>query len=94
MYMGSVEALRSPPECRGVDQIMDPKRLNLHLERRRTAIMCPRYQTDNSRVLESCSQCMGGLPILERLFLLWLHLRRFAGQSCSLTRRKDRGPGA
>lgn len=82
MDVYGIEALLGLPEFRVVDQVVGPKRLELHLQRRETSIVCPRCQTCCSRVQESRPRCMRDLPILERPVLLWLHLRRFECQEC------------
>ncbi len=82
MDVYGIEALLGLPEFRVVDQVIGPKRLELHLQRRETSIVCPRCQTCCSRVRESRPRCMRDLPILERPVLLWLHLRRFECHEC------------
>jgi len=82
MDVYGIEALLSLPEFRVVNQGIRPKRLDAHLERRDTSIVCPRCQTCCSRVKERRSRRMRDLPILERPVLLWLHLRRFECQEC------------
>src|SRR5881296_3560634 len=82
MDVYGIEALLGLPEFRVVDQVIGPKRLELHLQRRDTSIVCPRCQTCCSRVQESRPRCIRDLPILERPVLLWLHLRRFECQGC------------
>src|SRR2546423_7204909 len=82
MDVSSIEALLGLPEFRVVDQVICPKRLELHLERRDTSIVCPHCQTCCSHVKESRPRCLRDLPILERPVLLWLHLRRFECHEC------------
>jgi transposase len=82
MDVYGIEALLGLPEFHVVNQVIRPKWLDVHLERRDTAIVCPRCRTCCSRVLESRPRCIRDLPILERPVLLWLHLRRFACQAC------------
>jgi len=82
MDVYGIEALLSLPEFRVVNQVIRPKRLDAHLERRDTSIVCPRCQTCCSRVKERRSRRIRDLPILERPVLLWLHLRRFECQEC------------
>ena len=53
MDVYGIEALLGLPEFRVVDQVIGPKRLELHLQRRETSIVCPRCQTCCSRVQES-----------------------------------------
>lgn len=82
MDVYGIEALLALPEFRVMDQVIGPKRLDLHLERRDTSIVCPRCQTSCSRVQDSRPRRIRDLPILERPVLLWLHLRRFECQEC------------
>jgi transposase len=82
MDVYGIEALLGLPEFRVIDQVIRPKRLDLHLQRRDASIVCPRGQTSCSRVQESRPRGMRDLPSLERPVLLWLHLRRFACPEC------------
>ena len=82
MDVYGIEALLGLPEFHVIDQVIGPKRLDLHLERRDTSIVCPRCQTCCSRVNDSRPRCIRDLPILERPLLLWLHVRRFECQGC------------
>jgi transposase len=82
MDVYGIEALLALPEFHVVNQVIRPKRLDLHLERRDTSMVCPRCQTCCARVLESRPRCFRDLPILERPVVLWLHLRRFACHAC------------
>ena len=82
MDVDGIETLLGLPEFHVIHQIIGPKRLDMHLERRNSAIVCPHCQTCCSRVLESRPRCIRDLPILERPVVLWLHLRRFACQTC------------
>lgn len=82
MDVYGIEALLGLPELHVIDQVIHPKRLDLHLERRETSIVCPRCQTCCSRVKERRSRCLRDLPILERPVMLWLHLRRFECAGC------------
>lgn len=82
MDVYGIEALLALPEFRVMDQVIGPKRLDLHLERRDTSIVCPRCQTWCSRVQDSRPRRIRDLPILERPVLLWLHLGRFECQEC------------
>ena len=77
-----IEAFLGLPEFRVIHQVMSPKQLELHLERRDAFIVCPRCQTRCSRVQDSRPRCLRDLPVLERPVLLWLHLRRFACAAC------------
>ncbi len=82
MDVYGIDALLGLPEFRVFDQVIRPKRLELHLQRRESAIVCPRCQTCCCRVQESRSRCIRDLPILERPVVLRLHLRRFACSEC------------
>ena len=82
MDVYGIEALLGLPEFRVVDQVIHPHRLDVHLQRRATSIVCPRCQTCCCHVQESRPRCLRDLPILERPVLLWLHLRRFACPDC------------
>ena len=77
-----IEALLDLPEVRVIAQVLGPKQLELHLERRENTIVCPRCQTCCSRVKESRPRCLRDLPILEHPTVLWLHLRRFECPAC------------
>ena len=77
-----IEALLDLPEVRVIAQVLGPKQLELHLERRENTIVCPRCQTCCSRVKESRPRCLRDVPILEHPTVLWLHLRRFACPAC------------
>jgi transposase len=82
MDVYGIEALLGLPEFRVVNQVIRPKRLDVHLQRRDTSLVCPRCQTCCARVQESRPRCLRDLPILERPVLLWLPLRRFECQGC------------
>jgi transposase len=82
MDVYGIEALLGLPEFHVIDQVIRAKRLDLHLERRETSIVCPRCQTCCCRVQDSRPRCIRDLPIFERPVLLWLHLRRFACPDC------------
>lgn len=77
-----IEALLDLPEFRVTDQVLGPTQLELHLERRENAIVCPRCQTCCSDVKESRPRCIRDWPILERPTVLWLHVRRFECRAC------------
>ena len=77
-----IEVLLDLPEFRVIDQVLGPTQLELHLERRENAIVCPRCQTCCSGVKESRLRCLRDLPILERPTVLWLHVRRFECRAC------------
>lgn len=82
MDVYGIEALLDLPEFHVIDQVIRPKRLDVHLERRDTSIVCPRCQTCCSRLKERRSRGIRDLPILERPVMLWLHLRRFECSGC------------
>ena len=82
MDVYGIESLLGLPGFRVVNQVILPKRLELHLQRRDTSIVCPRCQTCCSRVQDSRLRCIRDLPILERPVVLCLHLRRFECQQC------------
>jgi transposase len=82
MDFHGIETLLGLPEFRVIAQVLGPKQLDLHLERRDTHIVCPRCQTCCSRVKESRPRCIRDLPILEHPVMLWLHMRRFACPDC------------
>src|SRR5437764_9336587 len=82
MDVYGIEALLGLPACRVVNQVIRPQRLDVHLQRRDTSLVCPRCQTCCSHVKESRPRCLRDLPILERPVLLWLHLRRFECHEC------------
>ena len=82
MEVYGIEALLGLPALHVIDQVIRPKRLDLHLERRETSIVCPRCQTCCSRVQERRSGCLRAFPILERPVMLWLPLRRVECSGC------------
>ncbi len=82
MDFNCIEALLNLPEFRVTAQVLGPKQLDLHLERRATCIVCPRCQTVCSRIKERRPRCIRDLPMLERPVVLWLHLRRFECAEC------------
>src|SRR6266446_2756842 len=82
MDFNCIEGLLALPEFRVIRQVMNPKQLEFHLERRDTFIVCPRCQRCCSRVQDSRPRCLRDLPILERPVVLWLHLRRFECAEC------------
>jgi hypothetical protein len=61
MDVYGIEALLGLPEFRVIDQVIHPKRLDLHLQRRNTSIVCPRCQTCCYQVQESRPRCMRDL---------------------------------
>jgi transposase len=82
MDFNCIEALLGLPEFRVIAQVLGPKELKLHRERRENAMVCPRCQTSCSRVKESRPRCIRDLPIRECPVMLWRHLRRFACPAC------------
>ena len=82
MDVYGIEALLGLPEFCVVDQVIRPKQLELHLQRRETSIVCPRCQTCCSHVQDSRPRCLRDLPILERPVVLRLHLRRVECPEC------------
>ncbi len=82
MDIYGIETLLGLPEFRVINQVIRPKRLDLHLERRKSTIVCPRCLTCCSHVQDSRPRRIRDLPILERPVVLWLHLRRFDCQAC------------
>lgn len=61
-----IEAFLNLPEFRIIQQVVSSQELTLHLERRDTAIICPRCRTSCSRVKERRPRCLRDLPIRER----------------------------
>ena len=53
-----IEALLGLPEFRVIDQVIGPQLLDVHLERRDTAIVCPRCQMCCFRVKASRPRCI------------------------------------
>ena len=82
MDFNCIEALLNLPEFRVTAQVLGPKQLDLHLERRATCLVCPRCQTVCSRIKERRPRRIRDLPILEHPVVLWLHLRRFECSDC------------
>jgi transposase len=82
MDFHGIEAWLKRPALRVTAQVLGPKQLDVHLERRATCIVCPRCQTVCSRIQESRPRGMRDLPMLERPVVLWLPLRRFACAEC------------
>lgn len=77
-----IEVLLGLPEFRVIHQVLGPKQLELHLERRDHHIVCPHCGTCCSRVKASRPRGLRDLPILEPPGMLWLHLRRFECPEC------------
>ena len=81
MATHGIETLFGLPEFRVINQVIRPKRLDVHLERRAANIVCPQCQACCSRIQDRRPRCIRDLPILERPVVLWLHLRRFECQA-------------
>ena len=77
-----IETWLALPEFRVTGQVMRPHNLALHLERRDTALVCPRCQGSCARIKEGRQRCLRDLPILDRPVTLRLHLRRCQGAAC------------
>jgi transposase len=77
-----IEALLGLPEFRVINQIIGPKRLDLHLERTNLSIVCPRCEAACFNVKENRTRRIRDLPILERPVMLWRHMRRFQCPDC------------
>ena len=82
MAFDCIEAWLALPEFRVIKQVIGPRQLDLHLERRGISLVCPRCQTRCGHVKESRPRCLRDLPILERPVMLWVHLRRFQCPDC------------
>jgi transposase len=82
MDFNCIEVLLGLPEFRVIAQELGLKQLELHLERKENAIVCPRCRTSCSRVKESRPRCIRDLPILAHPVRLVLHLRRFECPAC------------
>ena len=77
-----IEAWLALPEFRVTGQVMRPHTLELYLERRDTALVCPRCQGNCARIKEGRQRCLRDLPILDRPVTLRLHLKRFQCSGC------------
>ena len=77
-----IETLLDLPEFRVTGQIIRPRGLELHLERRETSLVCPHCQGCCTRIKEGRDRCIRDLPILDRPVTLWLHIRRFKCSDC------------
>ncbi len=58
MDFNGIEGLLALPEFRVIRQVMNPKQLEFHLERRDTCIVCPKCQRCCSRVQDSRPRCL------------------------------------
>jgi transposase len=83
MNFDCIEAWLALPAFRVIDQVIGPKQLDVHLERRERTIVCPHCETCCSQVKESRTRGIRALPMLERPVMLWLPLRRFECRACS-----------
>ena len=77
-----IDALLELPEFRVTDQVIGPHRLELHLERRDTYLVCPRCQGCCERIKDGRARCIRDLPMFERPVTLRLHVRRFKCSDC------------
>jgi transposase len=77
------EALLALPEFRIMNQVIGPRHIDVHLERKDCSLVCPRCKTECSDVKESRTRRIRDLPILEYPVMLWLHVRRFQCPECS-----------
>jgi sugar (pentulose or hexulose) kinase len=83
MDVYGIETLLGLPEFHVINQVIRPKWLDVHLERRAANLVCPQCQACCSRLQDRRPRCIRDLPILERPVVLWLHLRRFECSACS-----------
>lgn len=79
-----IDMLLNLPEFRLIDLDVGDHQLNLHLQRKAHAIVCPACNTICERIKESRTRRIRDLPILERPVMLWLHMRRFQCGRCQL----------
>jgi transposase len=77
-----IEALLGRPAFRVINQIIGPRRLDVHLERTAFSLVCPRCEAVGFGVKERRPQCLRDVPILERPVMLWRHMRRFQCPDC------------
>jgi transposase len=77
-----IDALLELPEFRVTDQVIWPHRLELHLERRDTYLVCPRCPGCGERIKDGRARCLRDLPMSERPVTLRLHVRRFKCSDC------------
>jgi transposase len=81
MDFACLETWLALPEFRVTGQVMRPHTLAWHLERRDTALVCPRCEGSCARIKEGRQRCRRDVPILDRPVTLRLHLRRFQGSA-------------
>ena len=82
MDFHGIEVLLGLPEFRVIDQVLGPKQLDVHRERRANTLVCPRCQTCCSQGKESRPRGLRDLPILEHPVMRWLPMRRFQCPGC------------
>ena len=82
MDFDCIEMLLNLPEFCVTRVVLDDHQLDLHLQRKAWAILCPRCQRVCERTKESRTRCIRDLPILERPVILWLRMRRFQCKPC------------
>ena len=70
------------PEFQVTRVDLEDHHLDLHLQRKERAIICPRCGRVCERVKESRTRGIRDLPILERPVMLWLRMRRFQCKPC------------
>jgi transposase len=76
------DVLLALPEFHVMNQVIGPRYLDLHLERKDRSIVCPRCGAECFGVKESRTRSIRDLPILEYPVMRWLHVRRFQCPDC------------
>src|SRR5882762_12015713 len=66
MAFECIDAGLDLPEFRGTPQVLRPHELARHLERRDTALVCPRCPGCCARIQEGRAQCLHDWPMLDR----------------------------
>ena len=61
-----IETLLELPEFRVIGQVLRPRELELHLERRVSYLICPHCQGCCARIKEGRDRCLRDLPMLDR----------------------------
>jgi transposase len=82
MDFACIETWLARPAFRVTGQVMRPHDLELPLERRDTALVCPRCQGSCARIKEGRQRCLRDVPILERPVTVRLHLKRLQCADC------------
>ena len=82
MDFACIDTWLALPEFRVTGQVMRPHTLAWHLERRDTALVCPRCEGSCARTKEGRQRCIRALPILDRPVTFRLHLRRLQCSDC------------